>query len=137
MLNAVVPGDIAGIEYDSEGHITAVPADGKLDRDGSACWNCAFCGGVYVPVGADVGLVVNAASGELTHEASSVTLAPIPGHCRPQWSCHRFASIEVADLLANPSGSSRWSDHKCNLMQSSRQNADYATLHAGVAAWHW
>ena len=26
--NAVVAGDIAGIEYDSEGHITAVPADG-------------------------------------------------------------------------------------------------------------
>lgn len=100
--NAVVAGGIGGIEYDSEGHITAVPALGQFDRDAipPAGVTPDEIGGVYIPSGLDVGLVVNSASGELTHEASSVTPGTYPkvtvgpnGHVTAGLS-----RIEVADL---------------------------------------
>lgn len=102
--NAVVAGGIGGIEYDSEGHITAVPALGQFDRDAipPAGVTPDEIGGVYIPTGLDVGLVVNAASGELTHEISAVTPGTYPkvtvgpnGHVTAGLS-----QIEVADLPA-------------------------------------
>ena len=78
--NSITADNFAGIDYDSEGHITAVPADGFIDNSAipPAGVTPSEIGGVYVPVNTNVGIIVNAASGELIHEDSPVTAGTYP-----------------------------------------------------------
>ena len=100
--NSITADSFAGIDYDSEGHITAVPADGFIDNSAipPAGVTPSEIGGVYVPVNTNVGIVVNATSGELTHEDSPVTAGTYPkvevdsnGHV-----IAGFTKIEASDL---------------------------------------
>ena len=100
--NSIAADNFAGIDYDSEGHITAVPADGLIANSAipPAGVTPSEIGGVYVPVNTNVGIIVNATSGELIHEDSPVTAGTYPkvevdstGHV-----IAGFTKIEASDL---------------------------------------
>jgi hypothetical protein len=75
--NSITAGSIGGVTYDSEGHITGVPAGGTLNPSALpiAGTTADAIGAVYVPVDGNVGIEVNPTTGLLRHETSPV----IPG----------------------------------------------------------
>lgn len=78
--NSITAGDVGGLTYDAEGHITAAPSGNVFDRDAIpiAGNNPADTGAVYVPVDPDVGISVDAVTGELVHEDSPAVTGTFP-----------------------------------------------------------
>lgn len=74
--NSITAGSIGGLSFDAEGHLTAFPAGTPpvFERDAIpiAGDDATELGGVWVPNDGDVGISVNATTGELKHETSGV-----------------------------------------------------------------
>ena len=140
--NSITADNFAGIDYDSEGHITAVPADGFIDNSAipPAGVTPSEIGGVYVPVNTNVGIIVNAASGELTHEDSPVTAGTYPkvevdsnGHV-----IAGFTKIEAGDLPDEIPATSITGEITSEQLEEcciTHHICDYATAHAGRQPW--
>ena len=79
--NSIAAGDIGGLQYDAEGHITAIPANAVFERDAIpiAGNQGTEVGGVFVPVDAATGIVVDSTTGELAHETSTVAAGVYAG----------------------------------------------------------
>ena len=78
--NDITAGDIGGLQYDSEGHINALPSGGVFEQDAIpiAGTDSTQRGAVYVPTDSEVGISVSSTSGELIHESSAVTAGTYP-----------------------------------------------------------
>ena len=80
--NSITAGDIGGLKFDSEGHISAIPLNAVFERDAiPIAGNTADdLGGVFVPVdSAAVGIAVDGVTGELGHESSQVAAGVYAG----------------------------------------------------------
>jgi len=78
--NDITAGDIGGLQYDSEGHITTLPANSVFEMDAIpiAGTSANARGAVYVPTDPEIGISVVSNTGELLHESSSVTAGTYP-----------------------------------------------------------
>jgi len=78
--NDITAGDIGGLQYDSEGHITTLPANSVFEMDAIpiAGTSANARGAVYVPTDAEIGISVDSTTGELVHETSAVTAGTYP-----------------------------------------------------------
>ena len=78
--NDITAGDIGGLQYDSEGHITTLPANSVFEMDAIpiAGTSANARGAVYVPTDTEIGISVVSNTGELLHESSTVTAGTYP-----------------------------------------------------------
>lgn len=78
--NVITAGDVGGLTYDAEGHITAPPAGNVFEPSAIplAGNDPLETGAVYVPIDPDVGISVDGATGELVHEDTPAVTGTFP-----------------------------------------------------------